>query len=196
MNRELMLHWSKPDAEAVAGFVAAQAECGFTYDAVGATNGTPPDGYRCERSRVRLGTGDAVFRRAKDALLGWRQFGLGWVELQPADAPPVPGRVVAVLGRACGFWTLNACRVVSVVDEAGPPARFGYAYGTLPRHAGTGEERFLVEQDADGVVWYEIFVFSRPWHWLAKVGYPFFRLKQKQFKRRSGEVMQRLVVER
>ena len=46
-----------------------------------------------------------------------------------------------------GLWWLNACRIVYVVDEAGPVTKFGFAYGTLPGHAGTGEERFLVEWD-------------------------------------------------
>ena len=35
--------------------------------------------------------------------------------------------------------------------------KFGFAYGTLPDHAATGEERFLIEwnQDDDSV-WYDI----------------------------------------
>ena len=37
-----------------------------------------------------------------------------------------------------GLWWLNACRIVYVVDEAGPVTRFGFAYGTLPGHAGSG----------------------------------------------------------
>ena len=45
-----------------------------------------------------------------------------------------------------------------VVDKVD---KFGFAYGTLPDHAGSGEERFLVEWDQDeGSVWYDIRVFS------------------------------------
>ena len=36
------------------------------------------------------------------------------------------------------------CRVVYVVDE---PDRRGFAYGTLPGHAESGEERFVVRYD-------------------------------------------------
>ena len=51
--------------------------------------------------------------------------------------------MVAILARSIGLWWLNACRIVAVVDEDGPVKRFGFAYGTLPDHAGSGEERFL-----------------------------------------------------
>ena len=56
---------------------------------------------------------------------------------------------------------VNACRVVYVVDEEEPIQRYGFAYGTLPDHAETGEERFLVEWNrASGEVWYDILAFS------------------------------------
>jgi uncharacterized protein (UPF0548 family) len=42
---------------------------------------------------------------------------------------------------------------VYVIDEQ---KRFGFAYGTLPEHAGSGEERFLVEMDDEQTVWYDI----------------------------------------
>src|SRR5262245_46391050 len=44
-----------------------------------------------------------------------------------------------------------------------PVNRHGFASGTLPAHAESGEERFIVEWDrADGGVWYDILAFSRP----------------------------------
>ena len=51
------------------------------------------------------------------------------------------------MGRAIGLWWLNACRIVYVVDESGPISKFGFAYGTLPGHVESGEERFLIEWD-------------------------------------------------
>jgi hypothetical protein len=45
---------------------------------------------------------------------------------------------VAVLARSLGLWWLNACRIVSVVNEDGPGKRFGFAYGTLPFGEGGG----------------------------------------------------------
>ena len=72
--------------------------------------------------------------------------------------------------------------------------RFGFAYGTLPDHAGSGEERFLVEWDRkDDSVWYGILAFSRPRHLLARIGYPWVRRVQKRFGRESAAVMRRAV---
>ena len=101
---------------------------------------------------------------------------------------------MAVVARAIGLWWLNACRIVYVVDEVEPIQRFGFAYGTLPDHAASGEERFMVEWDrADNSVWYDISSFSRPRHILARLGYPMFRHKQKQFGRDSASAMLRVV---
>ena len=98
------------------------------------------------------------------------------------------------MARRLGLWWLNACRIVYVVDEAGPVRRYGFAYGTLPDHAGTGEERFLVEWDrASGEVWYDILAFSRPHQLLTRLGYPYMRRVQKRFGRESAAAMLRAV---
>jgi uncharacterized protein (UPF0548 family) len=131
-----------------------------------------------------------VFQAAKDALRRWRQFDLGWLEAWPPETPIRTGEVVAIVARAAGLWSLNACRIVYVVDEAGPVSRFGLAYGTLPGHAARGEERFLVEWDqADNGVWYDILAFSRSNHFLTRLGYPFVRRTQKRFGRGSAAAM-------
>jgi uncharacterized protein (UPF0548 family) len=101
---------------------------------------------------------------------------------------------VAVVARSLGLWWLNACRVVYVMGEKD---KFGFAYGTQPGHAESGEERFLVEWDrADGGVWYDILAFSRPRHPLARLGYPWTRWVQRRFARDSGAAMVRAVGER
>ena len=134
-------------------------------------------------------TGEKVFAAAKAALERWQQFRLGWLEASPEDTPIKEGQVVAILARSIGLWWLNACRIVAVVDEDGPVKRFGFAYGTLPDHAGSGEERFLVEWDReDDSVWYDILAFSRPRHFLARLGYPWVRRVQKRFGRESAAV--------
>jgi len=189
-----MLSLRKPSAESVRRFLAGQAELDFTYSAVGATAETPPAGFVVDRTRVRLGEGEAVFRAAGDALRRWEQFRLGWVEAWSPDTPIRPGEVVAVMGRAVGLWWLNACRIVYVVDESGPISRFGFAYGTLPGHVESGEERFLVEWDRDeDSVWYDILAFSRPNHLLTRLGYPLVRRSQKRFGRDSAAAVFRSV---
>ncbi len=95
--------------------------------------------------------------------------------------------------RSFGFWSLNACRVVYVLDEPGEcKAKFSFAYGTLPDHAERGEERFTVEWLNDDSVWYDLYAFSRPQHPLVKAGAPAGRMLQKRFARESLAAMRRL----
>jgi uncharacterized protein (UPF0548 family) len=189
-----MLFLRRPTAEAIRAFLANQARLDLTYSAVGATVTIPPAGYVVDHTRMRLGAGEKVFAAAKAALEGWQQFRLGWLEASPEDTPIQEGQVVAILARSLGLWWLNACRIVAVMDVDGPVRRFGFAYGTLPDHAGSGEERFLVEWDrADDGVWYDILAFSRPRHFLVRLGYPWVRRVQKRFGRDSAAAMCRAV---
>jgi uncharacterized protein (UPF0548 family) len=147
-----------------------------------------------DRTRIRLGQGEAVFVTAKTALRHWDQFRLSWLEACPSDTPIQLGEVVAILAHAAGLWWLNACRIVYVIDENGPINKFGFAYGTLPDHAATGEERFLIEWNrSDDSVWYDLLAFSRPRHRLARWGYPFMRMMQKCFGRESAAAVLRRV---
>jgi len=41
-----------------------------------------------------------------------------------------------------GFWSLNAARIVYLIEEDGPCEKHGFAYGTLPEHGERGEERW------------------------------------------------------
>ncbi|MDB5385334.1 MAG: hypothetical protein JWM11_980 [Planctomycetaceae bacterium] len=189
-----MLSLRKPSAELIRRFLSEQAKLDFTYKAVGATAGIPPDGYLVDHTRIKLGDGRQVYDAAKRALKRWDQFRLGWLEAGPPETPIQTGAVVAILARAIGLWWLNACRIISVVDQDGEISRFGFAYGTLPDHAGTGEERFLVEwNQSDNSVWYDILAFSRPNQLLVRLGYALVRRTQKRFGRESSAAMQRAV---
>jgi uncharacterized protein (UPF0548 family) len=96
------------------------------------------------------------------------------------------GAVVAVEAKAFGLWSLNAARVVYMIDDQrDAKARFGFAYGTLPDHVEQGEERFTIEWKTDDSVWYDIYAFSRPQHRLAKIGLPLVRMLQHRFDRDS-----------
>lgn len=180
----------KPSPDVVRRFLAAQAPLAFTYPGVGATAAEPPPGYVVDRTRAKVGEGESAFRAARAALARWEHFRLGWVEAAPPDVPLKVGACVAVLARVVGLWWVNACRIVYTVDEPGPVPRFGFAYGTLPGHAESGEERFLVEWDrSDGSVWYDVLAFSRPRHPLARLGYPATRRTQQRFARDSVSAM-------
>jgi uncharacterized protein (UPF0548 family) len=186
-----MLTLRKPSAEKVRALLDAQGKLGFSYTAVGHTAAEPPAGYVVDHTRIRLGEGQEVFQAARAALQRWEHFCLGWVAVHDPGTPLQPGRTVAVIARVFGMWTLNVCRIVYVVDE---PEKFGFAYGTLPDHAESGEERFTVEwHEKDHSVWYDILAFSRPNQLLVRLGYPLVRRLQRRFARESAAAMVRAV---
>jgi uncharacterized protein (UPF0548 family) len=190
-----MFSFRKPSDDALRRFLATQARLEFTYTAVGATadGQSTPDGYNLDHTRVLLGSGSTTFESACSALRRWQQFRLGWCEAFPADTRLQSGETVVVVARLLGSWWANAARIVYSIDESRAPiARFGFAYGTLPGHVESGEERFLVEWDrATDQVFYDIRAFSRPRHILSRLGYPFARALQKRFARDSAASMQR-----
>jgi uncharacterized protein (UPF0548 family) len=173
-----MMSVARPRAEAIARFLDEQRALPFTYADVGATrDAQTPRGYAIDHNRVRLGSGGATFASAQRQLRAWRMFP-PWTAIEPATTPIEPDRVLGVLVNAFGVWFSNAARIVYVIDE---PRRFGFAYGTLPAHAESGEERFVVEHLEDDSVWYDVYAFSRPRYWGARLAYPLTRRLQKRF---------------
>jgi uncharacterized protein (UPF0548 family) len=123
-------------------------------------------------------------------------FSMPWVNLHSSSAPIQVGTDVAVSVHHFGFYSLNACRIVYIVDYDDPMKRFGFAYGTLVEHAESGEERFTVEWNRnDDRVWYDILAFSRPRQMLARLGYPLSRSLQKKFANGSKLAMLQSVTE-
>ena len=189
-----MFSLRKPSVESIRGFLKTQETLDFSYPAVGASANSLPAGYVTDRTRILLGSGESIFLAAKAALQRWEHFRLGWVELWSPDTPIQSGEVVAIMAWASGLWSLNFCRIVYVVDESGPISKFGFAYGTLPGHVESGEELFQIEWDQNTKsVWYDILAFSRPNHFLTRLGYPLVRHTQKRFGRDSAAAMYRAV---
>jgi uncharacterized protein (UPF0548 family) len=187
----MFLH-RQPSAEVIKQFIISQQDLPFSYVQVGATKGEPRDvpGYNVDHNRIKLGEGKEIYERAVAALRSWQQFALGWVTVVPPGKPLQVGTTVAVLAKVFGFWSLNAARIVYLIDERdSEKMRFGFAYGTLPDHVERGEERFTVERCADDSVWYDIYAFSRPKHPLVRLGFPITRMLQKRFVRESLAVM-------
>jgi uncharacterized protein (UPF0548 family) len=175
----------KPSPSDIQAFLARQPGHSFSHPHVGATRtAAPPAGWTVDHNRICLGHGPAAWEAARAAIRSWQMFRIGWVEIHGTGAPLAPGLDVAPLAHAFGLWFLNACRVVYLIDEndlIDEPRRFGFAYGTLPDHAESGEERFLVEWREDDSVWYDLLAFSRPGHWLTRLGFPVVRQLQKRF---------------
>ena len=190
-----MYLFKKPSEEQIRAFIESQSQLGVTYPSVGATrNGGHPSGFLVDHNRIHLGAGQATFDVAKRALCEWQHYRFDWIELYRPKLDPDPGQTVGVLARVLGLWSLNACRVVYLVEEEESLHRFAFAYGTLPEHAESGEERFQVEwHHEDESIWYDILAFSRPKQLFARLGYPYVRRKQKQFARDSMRAMQAAV---
>jgi uncharacterized protein (UPF0548 family) len=187
---------TQPSGGEVQRFLSDQKDSRFSYPEVGASAGDVPNGYDVDRNRVQLGSGEAAWHRAVQAVRGWQMFNMPWVRLYWPTAPIQVGTEVAVAVRHFGFYSLNACRIVYVVGEDGRVKRFGFAYGTLSEHAERGEERFTVEWNrAEDQVWYSILAFSRPRQMLVKLGYPLSRSLQRKFAEASLAAMLRAVAE-
>jgi uncharacterized protein (UPF0548 family) len=186
----------RPSRSKIEAFLALAERSSFSYPEVGATRAADPIGYRVLDRRIELGHGDEVFARAREALLAWEHFHLGWVELAWPSTPVREGSVVAIIGRFAGTFWLNASRVVWVHDEGATGRSCGFAYGTLQSHIEQGEERFVVSRDSNDVVSYEIHSFSRPANMLGRIAaIPLVRL-QRRFLVDSGSAMQRAALSR
>jgi uncharacterized protein (UPF0548 family) len=205
-----MFFLRKPAPGRVDRFISTQRELSFTYAEVGATRGPLPQGYIIDHNQVRLGEGRDIFERAVAALRRWRQFDLGWVSAVPITTPIEVGATVAIRAQTLGVWSLSASRIVYLIDDeaindeagaavdrsataAGTMKRWGFAYGTLPDHVESGEERFMIKWLTDDSVWYELLAFSRPNQLLVRLGYPYARSLQKRFARDSKQSMLRAV---
>lgn len=183
------MHLFRPNIAWLEAFRASQTSCECTYADVGASDAGHPAGFTLDHNRVCLGQGEQVFDAACTALRNWRMFPASWTAIYPTNCPQTSGTGVVMLAHALGLWWPNALRVVYRIDEAGPPRRVGFAYGTLPAHVECGEERFLIEQDEQGRVWYDVRAFSRPRHPLVRLAFPLARRLQRRFVRDSQQSM-------
>jgi uncharacterized protein (UPF0548 family) len=182
----------RPSADDISDFIARSRELPLSYEPIGVA-GQPQSRLTIDELTTTIGHGEVAFERAKRALRQWRQFEVGWVEIFPIDAAIVEGAVVAVLVRHLGCWSLNGCRVVYGLG-GDDDVEFGYAYGTLPNHAESGEEIFKVRMHADtGAVTYTLRAASEPRAWLARIARPLTRALQARFRRDSAIAMARVI---
>jgi uncharacterized protein (UPF0548 family) len=189
-----MFRLTEPSRDDVRRFLQLAADSPLSYADVGVASMADPAGYQVDEAETLLGTGTAVFERGVEALQTWKMFDLGWMRATPSAQPIAPSVNVAVAARHLGFWSMNGCRVVYMVEPEDEVRRFGFAYGTLADHAEQGEERFEVSLEPDtGKVFYRLRAVSRPRAVLAKLGYPYTRLLQARFRRDSCRRMRQAV---
>lgn len=183
---------SRPSTREIESFLDWSRGAALSYSPIGLARARAA-GFQTDEESVVIGQGAKAFEAAQRGLTHWRQFDLGWIEIFPSNPPIVPGGTVAVLVRHLGFWSLNGCRVVYLIDHDGES---GFAYGTLSNHAASGEEIFTVSHNPDtGEVRYLIRAVSGPRAILAQLGRPFARSLQARFRRESAEAMRRAVTD-
>ncbi|MFO0555710.1 MAG: DUF1990 domain-containing protein [Polyangiaceae bacterium] len=167
----------RPSRERLAPLLAAASSAPLSYAEVG-MSGRPsaPPGYGYEKHETLL---RRPFAEAREALRVFATHRLPYMFLHPEHATVEEGLTVLVCARIGPLWTINPCRIVSVVDE---PRRFSYAYGTLPGHSEHGEETFTVVEREDGSVHAETIACARPQDTLARLGKPVAHVVQRRIK--------------
>lgn len=138
----------------------------LTYPEVGATADEMPAGYHHIRKSSVIGRGRERFEQAAADGMRWGMLrGAGLRVEAAAPTAAVGADVLVHLGPVAA-----PCRVVYVVDE---PDRRGFAYGTLPGHAESGEELFLVRFDPSTEnVYAEVAAFSKHATWWSRLASP------------------------
>lgn len=149
------------------------ADLPLTYAAVGATAGVLPAGYHHVQKSAVIGNGRARFAQAADTGMRWGMLRGAGVRVEATtQVAEVGSEVIVHLGPVAA-----PCRVVYTVDE---DDRRGFAYGTLPGHAESGEELFLVRYDpATDEVIAEVTAFSRHATWWSRLASPVTSLIQR-----------------
>ncbi len=144
-----------------------------TYTEVGATAGSLPAGYHHVQESAVIGRGRRRFEDAAAAGMRWGMLrGAGLRVEATSEVAAVGSEVIVHLGPVRA-----PCRVVYVVDE---PDRRGFAYGTLPGHAESGEELFAVRYEpSTDEVFAEVTAFSRHATWWSRLGSPVTSLLQR-----------------
>ena len=150
----------------------------FTYPEVGATAGAMPEGYHHLRKSAVIGQGRSRFGEAAAEVMRWGMLRGAGVRVEAtSDIAQVGSEVIVHLGPVRA-----PCRVVYVIDEAD---RRGFAYGTLPGHAESGEELFAVRYDpASEQVYAEVAAFSRHCTWWSRLASPITSLIQRMISER------------
>ncbi|MGY1695140.1 DUF1990 family protein [Geodermatophilus sp. SYSU D00814] len=131
----------------------------LTYAEVGATREPElPAGYLHGAWTEAVGSGRVTFERVAAAVFDWTPQRSVGLRVRASGSPGEVGTVVVLTAGLPRLGYDIPCRVVwasTTGDER------GFAYGTLPGHPESGEERFTVRLAEGGDVVVSIRVFSR-----------------------------------
>lgn len=185
-----MFYLRAPSEDRILALLDGLRDAELTYAPQGSTRedlSRPPTGFVLDRYGVELGRGRHVFDRARAALSRIENYPPSFTRIVRRPTKLEPGVRFATVVSHMGFCSVHPCRILYVIDE---PARFGFGFGTLPGHAESGEERFVVTLE-DQSVRYDVQAFSRPHALLARLGAPVTRAYQRRFQRETVEAMRR-----
>jgi uncharacterized protein (UPF0548 family) len=191
-----MFSFRRPSEASIRQSLATARELPLNYGFAFKTEGNSdlpviPHGYERDHTRSEIGHGALAFQAAREAFRQWKHFDLGWVRVANPEARIEVEEMVAVEAHVLGLWSVNYSRILYVIDEID---QFGFGYGTTAQHVERGEERFLLEfYPVSGVVAYDLLAISSPAHWLARIGYPYTRNRQKRFAAASHRHMRKLL---
>jgi uncharacterized protein (UPF0548 family) len=121
---------------------------------------------------------EGAYDRVGNAIMEYRIFPPRMAERIVSRTPIQIGDVVGLRYYFLpGIHLFIASRVIEVFDEIKEGiARKGFTYRTLEGHVELGEETFAVEKDlATGRVIAFLQAWSRPGHWLTRLGYWYAR---------------------
>ena len=195
-NNYLMFFIFKPTEKEIEKFIEIQSNQPFSYKAVGATKmRNAPEDFPINHLRQKLGKGKKVYEKAAEAIHLWQMYALDWTQIRPKNAPVVKGETVITMINHLGFWSLNPCRIIYLIDEKSVSSqKKGFAFGTLPAHSEKGEEQFQIEWNLEtDEVFYEIYAFAKPHNSLAKIAFPYVGYLQKSFAADSYQAMLKAV---
>ncbi|XP_054808488.1 UPF0548 protein At2g17695 [Prosopis cineraria] len=197
----VFLCWHRPSLQDQKACIAKSGTFNYDIQYRGATakslsslkedEGFSKDGFLLNHARVLVGSGLDTFEKGKSALKNWRHFGLDWAFVDP-KTPVQQGVKFCACVKEFFPWLMMPLQVVYVNEsrtKRNRNASFGFGSGTQGGHLLAGEERFSIEMDEKGQVWYEVLSFSKPAHILSFLGYPYVLLRQKHFAHESTKVM-------
>ncbi|EFN59596.1 hypothetical protein CHLNCDRAFT_132985 [Chlorella variabilis] len=162
-------------------------ECNHEFAGASASAPDVPQGvkkgsFMITTNRKKVGEGKAAYDAAIAAIKSWQHLQLGW---NCTTTPALkPGVTICSATQTVVPWSVLPAQVVYCKEESaefGPGdkgMRFSVGMSSLTGHQLAGEERFQVELHADGSVWYDIYLFSRPDTLLAWASLPVVKVMQ------------------
>lgn len=186
----MTFHIRTPSDARIRAWLRERADAPFTYPSVGLIRedlDEAPSGFVLDRYGAEVGPSSA-FDRAREALGRIANYPPSFTRVVRAHDVLSERAIFATVASHLGFYSVHPCRVIFVVDE---PDRYGFGFGTLPGHAESGEERFLVTRIGEHVH-YDVQAYSRPTG-LSRLGSPIARHYQRRFQRETVAHMRSLL---